>query len=166
MSSRIIIRTLKFCTSSVENLEQTLRLNGIDYERKNDVILVRKRSICLGGGYIYMNVESTDIEGIELFNELNAKLSSVEEIIREQELSRLERERERAIADEESYRVRRIKTEQERLRYEAERLRLEKQNFTEAKKQAIIDKAKSMGYSVREYEENGTVKLKLVKRIY
>ena len=44
--------------------------------------------------------------------------------------------------------------------------KLKDQSYVDAKKQAIIDKAKSMGYSVEERSENGAVKLKLVKRVY
>lgn len=166
MSARLAISTLRFTTVNVESLEYTLSLLGYSYEKREGVITVCNRQIIIGESSFYMQLYSDDMEGVRLFRVINSRLAEVEALIREKELSRLERERERAAEAEEAYRVRRIKTEEERLEYERGRLELERKSFAEAKKRAIIDKARSMGYSVEEREENGSIKLKLVKRIY
>ena len=101
-----------------------------------------------------------------MFNDINSKLAEVEAIVKSQELARLERERKNAEAEQEAFKIRRIKSEEERIKYEKERLELERQSYVMAKKQAVIDKARDMGYSVKEHVENGAVKLKLVKRVY
>ena len=75
-------------------------------------------------------------------------------------------EQEKAKQEAEAYRVRQLKREEERLDYEKKQLELERQSFVEAKKRAIIAKAKGKGYSVEERAENGDIKLKLIKRIY
>ena len=166
MSSRAVIRTLRFCSRSAENLTHALKLLGLDFEKREKSVSVEGRTIVIGEGCLYMQLYSDDIAGISLFSKINARLSRVEQICREEELSRLERERERALEEEERHRVRRIQAEKDRLEYEREKLALEERSFVEAKKQAIIKRAREMGYSVEEREENGAVKLKLIKRIY
>ena len=166
MSSRVVIKTLRFCTSCIENLEHALRSHGIEYKKTENSISFASRTIHVRGDSFYMNVDSADSCGLKLFHDINSRLAEVEAVARKQELEKLTRERERAESLQEGYRIRRIKAEQERLAYEKAKLELEKQNYVEAKKQAIIAKAKSMGYSVEERNENGAVKLKLVRRVY
>ena len=64
------------------------------------------------------------------------------------------------------YGVRKLKKEEEKFLYEKKKAELEQEDFINAKKQAIILKAKEKGYSVKESVENGNIKLKLIKRIY
>ena len=58
--------------------------------------------------------------------------------------------------------------EAERLRLEEEKRRLEEERkaFVEKQKSAIIEKAKAKGYSVKEENVKGKIKLVLVKRTY
>ncbi len=166
MSSRVVIRTLKFCTSKIENLEHAIKLLNLDCTLVDNYLLVSNYRIEIRNDTFYMNIATSDTVGLNLFNNINSKLADVEAIVKNQELARLKRERENAEAEQEGFRIRRIKSEEEKIRYEKEKLDLEKKSYVNAKKQAIIDKAKSMGYSVEEHVENGAVKLKLVKRVY
>lgn len=113
-----------------------------------------------------MRISERNSVALSLFEKVNGKLSEIEAQLRVQEIERNRLEQERAKEEAEAYRVRQLKREEERLDYERKKLELERQNFVEAKKQAIITKAKTMGYSVEERTENGTVKLKLIKRLY
>lgn len=166
MSSRVVIKTLKFCTSKIENLEHAIKLLNLDHTLVDNYLLVSNHRIEIKNNTFYMNIAISDTVGLNLFNSINSKLAEVEAIVKNQELARLKRERENAEAEQEGFRIRRIKSEEEKIRYEREKLELEKKSYVDAKKQAIIDKAKSMGYSVEERSENGAVKLKLVKRVY
>ena len=166
MSSRIVIRTLRFCTAQIKNLEHTLKLLNYEYTLAPKCITVNNKQIIVGENALYMQVDSREIEAIKMFNRINSKLAEIEKMVKEQELIRLNSEREIAEAEMEAYRVRRIKTEAEKVQYEKERLELENKSYMEAKKQAIIEKARNMGYSVEEKVENGAVKLKLIKRVY
>ena len=166
MSSRVIIRTLKFCTAKIENLLHAIKLLDMEYNSLDKCIAVSKYKIEILNNTFYMNITNTDSVGLKLFNDINSKLAEVEAIVKSQELARLERERKNAEAEQEAFKIRRIKSEEERIKYEKERLELERQSYVMAKKQAVIDKAKGMGYSVEEHVENGAVKLKLVKRVY
>lgn len=166
MSSRVIIRTLKFCTSKIENLEHAIKLLNLDFNCLDRCLIVSKYRIESANNEFYMNIANTDTVGFNLFNSINSKLAEVEAIVKNQELTRLKREREKAEAEQEGFRIRRIKSEEEKIQYEKEKLELENKSYVNAKKQAIIEKAKSMGYSVEEHVENGAVKLKLIKRVY
>ena len=166
MSSRVVIRTLKFCTSKIENLEHAIKLLNLDCTLLDKHFLVSNHRIEISNDVFYMNIANTDAIGLNLFNNINSKLAEVEALVKNQELARLKRERENAEVEQEGFRIRRIKSEEEKIRYEKEKLDLEKKSYVNAKKQAIIDKAKSMGYSIQEHEENGVVKLKLIKRVY
>ena len=166
MSSRVIIRTLKFCTSKIENLEHAINVLDLEYSRCDAFILVSNYKIITMNDTFYINVEQTDKVGLKLFNSINSKLAEIEEIIKTQEIVKLKREKENAEAEQEGFRIRRLKAEEDRLKYEREKLELEKKSYVQAKKQSIIEKAKSMGYSIQEQEENGVIKLKLIKRVY
>ena len=166
MSSRVVIRTLKFCTSKIENLEHAIKLLNLECTLLDKHLLLSNHRIEISNDTFYMNIANTDTIGLNLFNSINSKLAEVETIVKNQELARLKRERENTEAEQEGFRIRRIKSEEDKIRYEKEKLDLEKKSYVNAKKQAIIDKAKSMGYSVEEHVENGAVKLKLVKRVY
>ena len=166
MSSRVVIKTLRFCTSSIENLQHAIKLLKLESDIKGNRLTVANSVIEIAGDVFYMNIASTDADRLQLFRNINFKLAEVEAMVKNQELAKLQRERENAEAEQESFRIRRIKAEEERLRYEKEKLELEKQSYVQAKKQSIIEKAKSMGYSIQEHEENGVIKLKLIKRVY
>ncbi len=166
MSSRIIIRTLRFCTCQIKNLEHTLKLLNYEYTLNEKCIIVNNEHIIIGENDFYMQVDSRETKAIEMFNRINSKLAEIEQMVKAQELIRLSQEQENAEVEMEAYRVRRIKAEKEKITYEKERLELENKSYIEAKKQSIIAKARSMGYSVEEKMENGAVKLKLIKRVY
>ena len=166
MSSRVVIKTLKFCTSNIENLQHAIKLLNLESNCVDNCLMVSNSRIEIANSAFFMNVATTDIERLQLFNNINSKLAEVEAMVKNQELAKLKRERENAEVEQEGFRIRRIKSEEEKIRYEKEKLELEKKSYVNAKKQAIIDKAKSMGYSIQEHEENGVVKLKLIKRVY
>lgn len=166
MSSHISVLTKKFCTKSIDNLCTAIELSGYEYKRMQSEIIVNGLSIVLGDELAYMRISERNSVALSLFEKVNGKLSEIEAQLRVQEIERNRLEQERAKEEAEAYRVRQLKREEERLDYERKKLELERQNFVEAKKQAIITKAKTMGYSVEERTENGTVKLKLIKRLY
>ena len=90
----------------------------------------------------------------------------MERQLRVQSINRNKQEQERAVKENEAYRIRQLKREEDRLAYERQKLELEQKSFIEAKKASVIAKAKEMGYSVKESIEDGVIKLKLIKRIY
>jgi len=166
MSGRIIIKTLKFCSSCIENLTHALDILKMSYSQQKECILIGERKIEILKGTMFMRMGFEDLASKELFQRINDKAAEIEIQVKAAESRRNQIEQEKARQSEEMYRVRQIQKEQDRLAYEQKQLELEKQNFVDAKKQAIILKAKSKGYSVQERIENGKVKLKLVKRIY
>lgn len=166
MSSRVIIRTLKFCTSSVTTVCSALDILKLPYKKTGDNILVQDMSIIVSGDNIYVNVFFDDSKKKDLFLRINSKIAEMERQLRVQSINRNKQEQERALKEDEAYRVRQLKREEERLAYERQKLELEQRNFLEAKKASVIAKAKEKGYSVQESIEDGVIKLKLVKRIY
>ena len=166
MSSRVVVLTKRFCTNSIENLCEAISACGYSYEKTNGGIFVDGCSIETKETVAYMRIWPTDTKSIEVFDRINRKLAGLESQLRAQSIEKNRLEQEQAKREEEMYRVRRLQREQKQLEYEQEQLALERQNFVEAKKKAIITKAKEMGYSVEERAENGVVKLKLVKRSY
>ena len=125
MSSRIIIRTLRFCTCQIKNLEHTLKLLNYEYTLNEKCIIVNNKHIIIGENDFYMQVDSRETKAIEMFNRINSKLAEIEQMVKAQELIRLSQEQENAEAEMEAYRVRRIKAEKEKITYEKERLELE-----------------------------------------
>jgi transposase len=113
-----------------------------------------------------MKAASTDTVGLRLFNDINKKLAEIEAQLCAQNIEKNKFDQEKARLDESLFRFRQLKKEQDQLNYEKRKLELEQESFVEAKKQAIIEKAKERGYSVQERIENGVVKLKLIKRMY
>lgn len=166
MSSRVVVLTKRFCTNSIENLCEAISFLGYSYEKTDSCILVDECSIETEGAFAYMRILASNTKAITIFNKINEKLAEIESQLRAQSIERNRLEQEQAKQENEMYRVRRLQREEKKLEYEKEQLELERQNFVEAKKKAIITKAKEMGYSVEERTENGVVKLKLVKRSY
>lgn len=166
MSSRVIIRTLKFCTSSVTTVCSALDILQLPYKKTGNNIIVQDMSIIVSGDNIYVNVFFDDSKKNALFFKLNSKIAEMERQLRVQSINRNKQEQERAIQEDEAYRVRQLKREEDRLAYERQKLELEQKSFIEAKKAAVIAKAKEKGYSVQESIEDGVIKLKLIKRVY
>ena len=166
MSSRVIIRTLKFCTSSVTTVCSALDILNLPYKKTGNNILVQDMSIIVSGDNIYVNIFSDDLIKKDLFFKLNSKIAEMERQLRVQSINRNKQEQERAVKENEAYRIRQLKREEDRLAYERQKLELEQKSFIEAKKASVIAKAKEMGYSVKESIEDGVIKLKLIKRIY
>ena len=166
MSSHVVITTKKFCTKSIDNLCIAIELLGYCYQKTNNAIVVNDCRIEVAGELAYMRISSENAKPLALFEKVNGKLAEIEAQLRVQNIERNRLEQEKAKQEAEAYRVRQLKREEERLDYEKKQLELERQNFVDAKKKAIIAKAKEMGYSVEERAENGTVKLKLIKRLY
>lgn len=166
MSSHVVVKTLKFCTKSKDNLILALDILKVPYVIEGKSIVVDRNTVDIYADAMCMNVKSNNARGFALFDRVNKKIAEIEAQIRTQEIERNAEAQKQAALDAEMYRVRQLKSEQERLAYERRKLELEQQSFVEAKKQAIIAKAKAKGYSVEERIENGTVKLKLIKRLY
>lgn len=166
MSSRVVITTKKFCTQSIANLCTAMDILRFNYEKTGNAILVGGCRIETAESIAYMRISEKNQAAMALFNKVNCKLAEIEAQLRIQNIEKNRLEQERAKQEEELYRVRQLKREEERLDYEKKQLELERQDFVEAKKKAIIAKAKEKGYSVEERKENGIVKLKLIKRIY
>lgn len=166
MSSRVIIGTLRFCTKSIDTLNMALNILHLSCSVSQKNIIVDGYTINAQEEVLYMQINPNDKKGFDLFNKINQKLSEIEVQLRFHGIEKNKREQEQARIDNELYLVRQLQNEQEKLAYEQRQLELEKTNFIEAKKQALINKAKEKGYSVQERVENGVVKLKLVKRIY
>ena len=100
MSSRIVIRTLKFCTSKIENLEHAIKLLNLDCTILDKRLLVSNHPIKISNDTFYMNIANTDAIGLNLFNSINSKLAEVEAIVKNQEIARLKRERENTEAEQ------------------------------------------------------------------
>lgn len=166
MSSHVVISTKKFCTRSMENLCAAIEILGYDYQKIENAIFIEGCRIETAESFAYMNIAAGDNKALSLFQKINGKLSEIESQIRAQNIEKNRIEQVKAKQDAEMYRVRQLKREEERLDYERYKLELERRDFVDAKKKAIITKAKEMGYSVEERSENGVVKLKLIKRIY
>lgn len=166
MSSRVVVTTKKFCTKSIDNLCAALGLLGYRYQKTENAILLDKCSIEIADTIAYMRISDRNREALLIFDNVNSKLAEIEAQLRVQCIEKNKLEQEKAKRDAEMYRVRQLKREEERLDYEKRQLELERQNFVDAKKKAIIAKAREMGYSVEESVENGAVKLKLIKRLY
>lgn len=166
MSSRVVITTKRFCTKSIDNLCAAIALLGCSYQKTENAILMNKCRIEITDTIAYMRISERNREALQIFDSVNNKLAEIEAQLRGQCIEKNKLEQEKAKKDAEMYRVRQLKREEERLDYEMKQLELERQNFVDAKKKAIIAKAREMGYSVEERVENGTVKLKLIKRLY
>jgi hypothetical protein len=124
-----------------------------------------QKFVLLNGRYAFMHYSHAD--SAYSWNQLNVKeintiggfLKTVEQqynAIYQQKLVELERRRLEALAE----------TERKRLEEEALRLERERREYVEKQKAAIIAKAKEKGYSVREEQVKGKVKLVLVRNIY
>jgi hypothetical protein len=166
MSSRVVIKTLKFCVSCEENLTQSLDILNLPYTKSNGIMLVNGKGIEVQNDVFFMRVLANDRVGAQLFYRINSKAAEIESQLRALRVERNAVLQAEARESEEAYRVRQIQKEQDQLEYERKQLELERQNFVDAKKQAIVAKAKAMGYSVQERIDGNSVKLKLVKRIY
>ena len=167
MSSRVLVLTKRFCSRSIKNLCAAIELSGYGYKTTQSAIIVNGHRIEIGEEFFYIRMsEGATESSSKLFDKINGKLAEIEAQLKVQSIEKNRLEQERAKEREEAYRVRQLKREEERLDYERKQLELERQNFVDAKKRAVISKAKAMGYSVEERTENGTVKLKLIKRLY
>lgn len=166
MSSRVVVNTLKFCTDSMDILVQALNVLKLPIIQHTNTIIVNGKQIEVQNNAMFMRVRADDSTTANLFNGINNKVAEIEKQLRTIQVERNAILQSEARAKEEMYRVRQIQKEQDRLAYEQKQLKLEQESFVQAKKEAIIQKAKTMGYSVQEQVENGTVKLKLIKRIY
>lgn len=166
MSSRIRIRTLKFSTEVKENLLHALNILQLKFSQSVDKITVQNSDIEVAGNIFYMRMRETNSQAFTLFNKINTKVAEIEEQLRMRQLEKNKLEQKAAAQEQLAFRERQLKREAEWLEYERARLELEQKNFIEAKKKAIINRAREKGYSVQEQVENGVVKLKLIKRIY
>lgn len=166
MSSRVVVNTLKFCTTCVDTLVQAVNVLQLPIIQHTNAIIVNGKQIEVQNNLMFIRVRSDDSTTANLFYRINSKVAEIENQLRTIQAERNVVLQAEARAAEEMYRVRQIQKEQDRLAYEQKQLKLEQESFVQAKKQAIIDKAKTMGYSVQERVESGTVKLKLIKRIY
>ncbi len=166
MSSRVVVNTLKFCATCVDTLTQALTVLKLPCVKEVNSIIVNGKRIEMLNGAMFMRIQSDDRSTAMFFAEINSKVAEIEKQLRAVQAERNSVLQAEAKAADEMYRVRQIQKEQDRIAYERRQLELERQSFVEAKKQAIIEKAKAMGYSVQERIENGAVKLKLIKRIY
>ena len=108
----------------------------------------------------YNHIYQKHLEEIERARQL--ALAEIERKRNEQEKIRLEEERKREIARQLAI------AEAERKRLEEEKIRLENERkaFVEKQKNAIIEKAESKGYYVKEEKVKDKIKLVLVKRTY
>lgn len=166
MSSHVVVTKQVFCTRNEKNLCYCLELLGMQYLVDTNRILIKDFLIQKLNDTFYMEiVNGRNIEQ-SFFHNVNCKLAEIEQQAKQLEIKNNERLQEEAKNKEESFRLRKLKTEAEQLIREEQRLALERECYIEAKKQAIIAKAKEKGYSVQETVDNGTVKLKLIKRIY
>lgn len=166
MSSHVVVTKQVFCTRNEKNLCYCLELLGMQYLVDTNRILIKDFVIQKLNDTFYMEiVNGRNIEQ-SFFHNVNCKLAEIEQQAKQLEIKNNERLQEEAKNKEESFRLRKLKTEAEQLIREEQRLALERECYIEAKKQAIIAKAKEKGYSVQETVDNGTVKLKLIKRIY
>jgi len=166
MSSHVVINTMKFCTCDTSILETALKALTIQYGICNGTIVVNQHKIESLGNNLFMRIDSEDRATTNLFSKINSKVAELEIELNELKRQQYCIEMETARQDSKAYQVRHIKKEQDDLARQNEKLKLEREDFVDAKKQAVILKAKSMGYSVQESVENGTIKLKLIKRVY
>ncbi len=166
MSSRVVIKTLKFCTTELCNLEHAMSILCLPYNITSKQILVGNLDIKIQNDSYYISVDERNKTAIAEFNKINGKLAEIESQLRSQKIELAKLEQQKSREREQMYKVRQLKAEEDRLEYERKKLELEKQSFAESKKQAIIQKAKEKGYSVQETIEDGKIKLKLVKRLY
>lgn len=166
MSSRIVINTMKFCTCDPSILESALKLLKIDFEVCNGTTIINQRSVESIKGNLFMRIDSEDSITTGLFLKINSKIAELELEINELKKQQNEIDTIAAQQNSKAYQIRQLKKEQEALKRQEEKLKLEREDFVDAKKHAIVNKAKAMGYSVQESVEDGTVKLKLIKRVY
>ena len=78
MSSRVIINTLKFCTKEKRNLLYCLDCLGKKYVEQNNRIIVEDQTINCGNDVFYMNVDTRNVVGSQLFSLVNGKLAEIE----------------------------------------------------------------------------------------
>lgn len=97
----------------------------------------------------------------QLVNEYKSLYNLKERRILE-EIAKKEAEAQRAVEEER----RRIEQEKIRLEQEQRRLEEERKRYVESQKKKIYEKAKTMGYSVKETVVEDKIKLVLVKRTY
>lgn len=166
MSSRVIINTLKFCTKEKRNLLYCLDCLGKQYIEQNNSIIVENQTIICGNDVFYINVDTRNVAGNQLFSIINGKLAEIEKQLafrkeEENKLLILKAQQENAL-----YEARKLKKLDEEYQRDQLRLELEKKSYVDAKKQEIIRIAKEKGYSIEEKLENGKIQLKLIKRIY
>ena len=166
MSSRVVINTLKFCSSNQLHLEHALKLLQYSYQTTANQIITKDLTIECKAGFFYVRIASNDSQGNLAFNTINQKLTEIEALVRQHSIEQNKKEQQEAMERSEQYRIRRLKAEEELLAYQRRQLELEQQSFVEAKKAALIAKAKEKGYSVQESFEDGKIKLKLIKRVY
>lgn len=125
----------------------------------------------------YISIEKKREEEIrKLKEELERQRLEAE---RQREIQRIELEKQR-LESERQKAIQKIKQEQDvfeleqkklkdalrQKEQEAENLKLAKQSLVEEQKQKIYEKAKQMGYSVKEKKKGNTVQLVLVKSVY
>ena len=166
MSSHVKINTVNFCSQTLDNILHSLKVLGYTYQVNKNSISVGNFVIEINREYYYMRISDNDQSTRNFFSLLNKKLADVEIMVQKQSIEQNRQQQEEAKKNEENYRIRRLKAEENQLKYQKEKFELEKISFVEAKKQAIIAKAKEKGYSVKETVEDGKIKLRLIKRVY
>ena len=91
MSSRVIINTLKFCTKEKRILLYCLDCLGKKYVEQNNRIIVEDQTINCGNDVFYMNVDTRNVVGSQLFSLVNGKLAEIEKqlVFRKEEENKL-----------------------------------------------------------------------------
>ena len=91
MSSRVIINTLKFCTKDKRNLLYCLDCLGKKYVEQNNRIIVEDQTINCEKDVFYMNVDTRNVVGSQLFSLVNSKLAEIEKqlVFRKEEENKL-----------------------------------------------------------------------------
>ena len=106
-----------------------------------------------GPRYPWGNIDTKEYKNVSLFlTDIEVRYNA----IYQKKMEEIEQARQAAIAEAERQRL-----EQERIRLENER-----KAFVEKQKNAIIEKAKAKGYSVKETKANNKIKIVLVRRTY
>ena len=144
-----------------ECLLKALEKLGVKYSITGNQIISENQKFIYRNGHYSLDVYSHNYQSVNWneYKNKNSFLATVEKEynkVYEETLAELERLRQEALAEQE-----RIRLEKERQRLEAER-----KAFVEKQKQAIIEKAKAKGYSVKEKKVKNKVKLILVRHTY
>lgn len=133
----------------------------VKYSMDGHKITSQNQNFIYINGHYTLDVYSHNYQSVNWneYKNKNSFLATVEKEynkVYEEKLAELERLRQEELANQE-----RIRLEQEIKRIEEER-----KAFVEKQKQAIIDKAKERGYSVKEKKIKNKVKLVLVRHTY